>query len=64
LRGWKRRNRQETGMEHPKKMKQHSILIRPENTKHICGAYAFRGPIQIIGEQAPQLIDFDRLPTC
>jgi hypothetical protein len=42
LRGWKRRNRQETGMEHPKKMKQHSILIGPENAKHICGAYAFR----------------------
>jgi hypothetical protein len=56
LRGWKRRNRQETGMEHPisKKMKQHSILIGPENTKHICGAYAFCGPIWIIGEQAPQ----------
>ena len=54
LRGWKRRNRQETGMEHPKKMKQLSILIGPENAKDICGAYAFHGPIQITGEQAPQ----------
>jgi hypothetical protein len=38
LNGWsvermkgKRRNRQETGTEHPKITKQHSIQIRPEN---------------------------------
>src|ERR1700683_3472539 len=42
----KRRNRQENGTEHPKITKQHSIPIGPEKTKHICGAYAFRGPIR------------------
>jgi len=46
----------ENSTEHGKIRKQHSILIGPETASQICGAYAFRGPIRIIGEQAPQLV--------
>jgi hypothetical protein len=41
--------------------RKHRTITQPHTSKsgdksatRICGAYAFRGPIRIIGEQAPQ----------
>jgi hypothetical protein len=52
----KRSNRQDTGTEHGKITKQATAQHpnRARKSQHFCGAYAFRGPMRIIGEQAPQ----------